>query len=294
MSDINVIDVKVNLTDVEGNTINDKVKILFYNQNVSSLSKGFEVEFQGVPVVLPEIPAFPTGLAKIVITPTNYRSKAMFMNVSRDNSAINETFFVLPSKAEPKLIEFTDIADKSYGEQLLRILDKSEIDATFWNNLNKRNRATILNLSAKMFHEKIQNGQPLIELVEKIEPELLNEENRARVFARVDANLIGKLRSLPKKFKSAPGIAHHFPGNWRSFPNNSFKSRDEAGNIQFTFATNNDDLFLADIDLDDHSGIQHAFDVIKHTLSGVDTDPYDIHQILRFFQPEVDPEYLLL
>ncbi len=47
---------------------------------------------------------------------------------------------------------------------------------------------------------------------------------------------------------------------------------------------------MSDTDIDDHQGIQHAFDVIKHTISSSDSDPYDIHQILVFFQG-LDPGY---
>ena len=50
---------------------------------------------------------------------------------------------------------------------------------------------------------------------------------------------------------------------------------------------------MADIDLDDHKGIQHAADVLKHKITGKDTDPYDIHEILIYFQ-HLDPGYRLL
>lgn len=47
---------------------------------------------------------------------------------------------------------------------------------------------------------------------------------------------------------------------------------------------------MADIDIDDHQGIAHAADVLKHKITGQDTHPFDIHQILIFFQG-VDPGY---
>src|SRR5882762_8202519 len=74
----------------------------------------------------------------------------------------------------------------------------------------------------------------------------------------------------------------------------SFKTlRDSAGNIQLTFAKNAEGALLADIDLDDHKGLAHVADVLKRKFSGKDTDPYDIQQILRFFQ-QLDAEYQLL
>jgi hypothetical protein len=50
---------------------------------------------------------------------------------------------------------------------------------------------------------------------------------------------------------------------------------------------------MADIDLDDHKGLQHAADVLKHKITGKDTDPYDIHEILVYFQ-HLDVGYRLL
>jgi hypothetical protein len=53
---------------------------------------------------------------------------------------------------------------------------------------------------------------------------------------------------------------------------------------------------VQNIDLDDHAGVQHAGDVLKHRFSDDDTDPYDIHEILIHFQSHlgVDPGYDLL
>lgn len=294
MSDVNRTDVTVNLTDVDRKTINEKVEIFFYNQNVTSLSQKFEVKFQGEPVVLSDIPAFPVGYTKIVINPTNYRSKVFFKIISKDDSNINEVFFVAPEKAKPKLIEFADIANKSYGDKLQRLLKDSEIDRTVWNKLDKRNRATILNLSAKIQNLEDRHNLTIFNGIEKIEKEQLIPKKRARIFARVKGSLVNEINNAFQVFESAPGLAHNFFGTWKGFPNNSYKSRTyQMGNIQFTFATNNDNLFLADIDLDDHTGIGHVIDVIKHTLSRNDTDPFDIHQILKHFQG-IDPEYLLL
>lgn len=294
MSDVNRTDVTVKLTDIDRKIINEKVEISFYNQNASTLSQKFEVKFQGEPIVLPDIPATPMGFAKIVISPTNYRSKVLHKIISKDDSNIDEVFFVAPEKAKPKMLEFADIANKSYGDKLLRILKDSEINETVWNNLDKRNRATILNLSAKIRNLENIHNLTIFSRIEKIVTEQLIPKKRARIFVRVEKALVDEISNSFQVFNSAPGLAHSFFGTWNSFPNNSFKSRtDRMGNIQFTFATNNDNLFLADIDLDDHTGIEHVIDVIKHSLSKNDTDPFDIHQILKYFQG-IDPEYLLL
>jgi hypothetical protein len=297
MADINRSDVEVDFKDVLGNTIRDKVEIKIYNTQLQSLKDIYNVEFKGAPVTLAQVPAFPTGHAQMIVTPTKYRFKQRFINVQAGEvGKITEYFFVEPSKANPHPIEFADLAAKSYGEELLRILSASGIGAVAWNKLNKRNRATILNLSAKMSKETIKNGTKLINFVESIDHTWLDTKHLERIYARVKKELLPALRNHPKVYVSVNGGLHHFPEGWTSVKEpNSFKTlRDSAGNIQLTFAQkDNEDGHLADIDLDDHKGLAHVADVLKHKFSGKNTDPYDIHQTLLFAQ-QLDPEYRLL
>jgi hypothetical protein len=301
MSDnVNRADVFVTLRDVFGQPLTDEVEIIFKNLDAGSLSQRFTAKLKGQagPFKLPEpVPAFPKGRAQVIIRPNKYRVKTFFMTVftgEPNPNQINEVFLVDPDKARPKFMDFDDLAAKPYGDDLLRILNKSKIDKATWNGLDKRNRATILNLSAKLLKETTKGGQPLIKQEQNIDKKLLDKEHRARIYSNTDDTLLDALRKFPQRFNSVSGVLHNFPaGSTSVAPNDSFKSRDEAGNIQLTFVKDAAGAFLADIDLDDHTGLEHAFDVLKHKLSGKDTDPYDIHQILVFFQG-LDPGYRLL
>src|SRR5829696_8401299 len=174
---INRADVTVNLKDVHGQTITDEVEITFYNQKVQSLNLRFNVKFKGAPVVLPGVPAFPTGLAEVFIKPKRYRYKSIFLNViGGEKNSINEDLFVDPDKARPTLMDFDDLKSKLYGTDLLRILAKSGIKKAKWDALDKRNRATVLNLSAKMFNDQLRNGDSLISNVENIEQKMLDKD----------------------------------------------------------------------------------------------------------------------
>jgi len=145
-----------------------------------------------------------------------------------------------------------------------------------------------------MFSDQFKNGDALIGQVESIERKLLDKDHRERIFAIVNGNLLGALRKFPERYRSVSGALHKFFDDWTPVSEqNSFKSRNNAGNIQFTFATNPSGASLADIDLDDHTGIEHAADVLKHKITGSNTHPYDIHQILVYFQG-IDPGYRLL
>lgn len=104
------------------------------------------------------------------------------------------------------------------------------------------------------------------------------------------------MRAEPAVYTDVNGGLHHFPpGGWSSVAKpDSFKTlKDPAGNIQLTFAEKADGSTLADIDLDDHKGLKHVADVLKHKFTDNDTAPYDIHEILWFFQ-RLDAEYRLI
>jgi hypothetical protein len=297
MADVNRSDVRVDFKDIFGETIRDKVEIKIYNTQLQSLKDLYNVTFKGAPETLGQVPAFPTGHAQMMVRPTKYRFKQRFINVQAgETNKITEYFFVEPSKANPHPIEFADLAAKSYGDELLRILKASGLGAAAWNKLNKRNRATILNLCAKMSKETIKNGTKLIKFVDSIDKTLLDDKHRERIYARVKKELLPALRSHPQVYFSVDGGMHHFPGGWTSVKKpDSFKTlRDSAGNIQLTFAEKeNEEGYLADIDLDDHKGLAHVADVLKHKFTSNETDPYDINQILWFAQ-QLDAEYRLL
>jgi hypothetical protein len=45
-----------------------------------------------------------------------------------------------------------------------------------------------------------------------------------------------------------------------------------------------------DVDIDDAAGLGHVFQVLRNTLTGRPTHPYDIHEILVSYQ-QLDPGY---
>ena len=289
-------DVQADFRDVYKHPITDEVSIKFYNRDLESVKLRFDPKFVGAPITFKDLPAFPNGRYRLIIEPTTYRLKEFFYNVeSGKTNALLQDFFVDPDHAHPRLIDFGDLPAKSYSTELLRILGNSGIDEAAWTGLEKKIRATILNLSAKMSIEGITDGTKLIRLVNSIDRTWLDIKHRERIFAHVDPNLYQALRDYPAVYDPVNGGMHHFPPGYQPLADpNSFKTlHDKAGNIQLTFARGGGGDLLADIDLDDHKGLDHVADVLKHKFSGKDTDPYDIHEILRYFQ-DLDPEYALL
>lgn len=298
---MNQADVFVDLRDVYGHRIQDEVVLAFHNLDVTSYSSTYHLELDGKPGLLKGVPAFPTGNALVDIKPSRYQQRRVRISVvgpSVGSNTIKEDFFVDPGKASPPDIMFTDLKKKSYWSQLKRLLKDStpSIDGPTWDNLEPVNRATILNLCSKMVRESAGDGKPIIEHVSAIDTTWLDLDHRERIYSPVSGNLLTLLRNLPDNFKRADGSTHHFPHGWSAITTKpfSFKTEDRAGNIQFTFASDAANNSYCDIDLDDHSGIQHAIDYLEHKIFQEETHPYTIHELLVKYQKHGDPEYRLL
>jgi hypothetical protein len=174
--------------------------------------------------------------------------------------------------------------------ELRRILEGSRIRTVpSWNKLRNEQKAGLFNIYAKMQREVVADGSPVATFIERI-----TEFRFSRIFASVQRHLLGLVREHAKGFHTVSGALHKFPSGWKTIdPGGSFKTYDKAGNLQLTFARNAAGELMADIDIDDHQGIKHAADVLKHKITGKDTHPYDIHEILIYFQ-DLDPGYDLV
>src|SRR5687767_4176683 len=213
---INRSDVEVDFKDIYGDTITDKVEIKIYNTQLKSLKDIYNVSFKGEPVTLEQVPAFPTGHARMIVTPTKYRFKQRFINVQAgETNRITEYFFVEPSKANPHPIEFADLAAKTYGEELLRILKTSKIGALEWNRINQRNRAMILNLCAKMSKETTKTEKKLITFVESIHQASFESKNTDHLYALVNRDLLAAVRDFPESYINVDGSLQTLPEGWR-------------------------------------------------------------------------------
>lgn len=291
MADINRSFVTVILADVRGKILQDTVDFKFYNVRLASERLQKEVALRGRVAKIQGLPAAPNGLAQVFITPQIYRYKSIFVNVPSDGTGlIHEIFFVDPAHARPKFPLFSDMQSQPRWARLMTLLSNSNITtAKAWNALEEQEKAGLLNLHCKMNATSIGGASVVTDLVQKVESFL-----PARIFCRVDPSLINLVSANTQVFHSVPGALHPFDPPWEAVePENSWKTFDSAGNLQLTFATDGKGNFLADIDIDDHQGLEHAADVLKHTFTGKDTNPYDIHEILIFFQ-QLDPGYSLL
>lgn len=282
--------VRAVLKNVTGSVIHDQVRFTFANQRVRGFNRQFQIEFRGKPITIRgDIPAGPVGIYQVFIDPERYREKSVFLMVPANMPAmVEEVFFIDPGEARPEFPSYSSLQGQSRWKKLFKVFQASDLTAANYKALEALPKAGIFNLIAKMEATLLADGSTVFDHVENI-----LHPRPARFYARVTAGLLESVLADRRGFHSVPGTLHHFPNGWQRIEDGSFKTLDRAGNLQLTFATNKKDEFLVDADLDDHQGIEHAFDVISHKVTGKDTHPYDIHQILVFFQG-IDPGYALV
>lgn len=284
MSQTNTGTVICDFRNAYNEPIRGEVDLSFRNLKVQSLNRRVEAVLGDGPLRVPNVPAFPLGLWQVDINLERFRFKSVFIDLpSNGESLISQTFFVRPSQATPMFPSRADIQNEPRWRALDRVLQESPIT---YENLDAPQKAGLLNLVAKMSHASARNVFEEVVNVFVVKP--------ARIYARVQAALWDQVRGLPQHFheQSDNGSLHKFIEDWiRLDEHASFKTPDKMGNLQLTFAKNPQEHFAVDADLDDHQGLQHAFDVIKHKFSG-DTNPYDIHEVLVKFQG-IDPGYRL-
>ncbi len=288
MGDVNRSPVLFNLKNVYGQTVSDQVEVKFYNQRSRELNQRFLVSPEGKRATLPGVPTFPYGLAEVVINPTKYRCKSTFVNVPYGKTAeIDETCFVEPAKVKPVFPSFAELQSSQRWSDLRRVLQNSGVrDEPAWEGLDDQQKAGLFNLYAKMQREIVNGGRSVFSFVDRI-----TDFRPARIFAMVQQPLPDLVRGFGKGFHVVSGALHEFGEGWNLM--DSFKTFDAAGNLQLTFARNTAGELKADIDMDDYQGIKHAADVLKHKITSKETNPYDIHEILIYFQG-LDPGYLLV
>jgi hypothetical protein len=291
MSNVNRNTVTMDLTDVLGRGISDRVEIKIVNQRVASLSQKFEVIFKGSPVALQGVPASPSGLAQVFFSPTKYRDKSIFIDVlAGGDFSVKQTFLLDPNEVRPVFPKFSDISTGQSFATLHKVLQNSSVATeAAWKGLDDQVKAGLLNLHAKMQREEVQTGKSVFDFIDQIV-----DFRPQRVFAIVKNNLIDLVRSRRDRFGDVLGTLHNFPdGFTRIDDGGSFKTKENAGNLQLTFAQNGSGQFMADIDIDDHQGVLHVADVLRHKITGKNTHPYNIHQVLVFIQ-DIDPGYQLV
>ena len=181
-------------------------------------------------------------------------------------------FDALPSQVQTILKTAAMLAEKPEDEDLV-----GASGAKLYQRLGPLRKACLLNIATKAAHAATAGN-----CLASIDSLLVCRQDR--FFAMVQPTLPEQLRRSPL-FKSAPETLHD-PLSGFALAEGSFKSRDAHANLQVTFMRNRvTGALAADIDIDESSGIEHGFEVIRNGLFRNRTNPY----LIREFMAVADP-----
>lgn len=280
---------RLNLVDVSGKPINEKVDVILRHRILSDVVRA-EVSAKG-PVNISGLKGFPQGAYKIEIDPPSYQYVAQFINIKSSGvTTLDHRFPVDPSKVVSVKFPSYEALDPN----LKSLLENSPSVEGFsglagnalYNGLANDDirRAGLLNIAAKCAQTKLTGGKMVLPYLRSI-----RSLRGDRFFADVPKELVEDVKNSvsEKLFHPADGSLHKPEKGFKH--TGSFKTPDRYGNLQLTFFRREDE-FVADIDIDDAGGFEHVFQVLKNALSGKPTHPFNIHEILIGIQ-QIDPGY---
>lgn len=236
------------------------------------------------------------GRYQVQVFSTRYRPENVFLRVTEDKK-LEHTFVMVPDPAWGGLTAaFPSYAD--LGTDLKTVLENSTVEGNedkkgeaLFEALKDLRAAGLLNLYAKMKATRFDDGVDAFSFVTS-----LRRVRGERFFADVKKDFRDAVKNSLHShlFDKVSGSLHKPPPGY--VLDDSFKTPDAHGNLQVTFFRKADALeFIADVDIDGSKGLEHAFDVISHSITGKDSHPYDIHAILfRSEAQKIDTGYRLV
>lgn len=153
-----------------------------------------------------------------------------------------------------------------------------------YDGLSHMEKACLLNIAAKARHATAAGCLRHVGRALKVEQD--------RCFCEVSASMPGFLQRS-EMFKTVDSSLHKpLEGYTRQ---ESFKSRDAHANLQVTLMRKGaTDEWAADIDIDEASGIEHGFEVIRNRVTHGKTNPYQVRELLllaEWQERTLDPGY---
>jgi hypothetical protein len=282
----------VNLSDMTGDLVRGRVEIDLRRVDGSSGAGGqnMSVKVNG-PVGALTITGIacqtgPGTMYELRASTPHHRKYAFFQLIqeNRDNTASDDVeFWVKPGDVKdiqaPALAKLPAIAQKMLGQASM-IVDRREDNdlvgqsgLALYQRLDAPRRACFLNIIKKASDTTTADC-----CLDAFRDLLILRQDR--LFARIAPGLPERLRQAAM-FKSAPGALHEPPPGF-SPPIESFKSRDPHANLQITLMTELATGGLAaDIDIDEASGIEHGFEVIRNAVFNNRTNPYLIREFMN-------------
>ena len=283
------VKLRLNLIDVNGKNLKESVDIDLRHQTLSehkivraiNASKRFTIE---------NLRGAPQGLYRMEIDPRGYLPVSQFVNMAASGfTDVNVTFPVDPKKVvSVRFPKFEDLDFQPLLERSEKVLGFEGLSGKdLYDKLDDIRRAGLLNIAAKTRATPLSNGRTVLGYLQT-----LHELRGDRFFVTVPKELREEVKNsvAADLFHPADDSLHHPPVSFVGFTNaGSFKTNDLHGNLQLSFFMKGNEC-LADVDIDDAGGLGHIFQVLRNTLKGRPTHPFDIREILVFRQ-KLDPGF---
>lgn len=279
---------RLELLDVYGRRLNEKVDISLRSQTLSDVkqAKGASAAKK---ILIKELYGAPNGLYQIEVTPSSYLPVGQFVNLKASEITDLTITFAIDYRKVQKVVfpEYQGLSSvlRTLLENSADVLGyKTKTGEELYQELDDSRRAGFLNIAAKANTTRLNNGRTVLSYIQE-----LKELRGDRFFTVVPKELREETKhSLADGlFRSVSAALHHPPEGFNDA--GSFKTNDAYGNLQLSFFLRGEDC-VADIDIDDAAGLAHVFQVLRNSLTGRPTHPYDIHEILLSHQ-KLDPLY---
>jgi hypothetical protein len=279
-------------TDVAGSQPDDRADVLL-SHTVLSHTVSIKDARTAKRLKINDLDSTQGGTYRLQVFPLRRRAVGRFVRITEGQTATLK--LMLPLKPERVSdVQFPDYA--ALGNDLQLVLTASLVEGqgnlqgeALYGGLDKFQRAGLLNLYAKMKVTKFADGDDVFSFVTS-----LKRMRGDRFFAVVNSALRDEVKNsmAGNLFHEVPGALHAPPPEY--VPVDSFKTADLYGNLQLTFFNKPNTLeFIVDADIDDAQGVEHVFQVLDHTFTGGETNPFDIHEILMGYQ-QLNPGYDLI
>jgi hypothetical protein len=228
---------------------------------------------------------------KVKVFPMKYRPIAKFVRIPASGELRIDFFYPV----QPFRVTHAEFTSYEELDPRLRMVlergnveDHSEVGRALFESFGDLEKAGLLNIWAKMMRTSLSQG-PVSDFVER-----LYRVRGDRFFADVTLSFrdLVKTATAAGQFDEVSETLHTPPAGFVHA--GSYKTRDSHGNLQLTFFSSVELplRFKLDADIDEARGIEHVFEVLQDSLTGRETHPYDVHEILVFSQ-QLDPGYTL-
>lgn len=281
---------QLDLVDVYGEKLKELVDINLKNMTITDVRVVRKAPASKRIKIL-DLYGAPQGTYRIEVDSPSYQTVGQFVNLKASGiTEIRMTFPVNPKKVVS--VNFPNYDD--ILPDIKRAMNKSASVLSFerktglelYDALDDVRKAGLLNIAAKTNATVFPNGKTVLSYVEE-----LRELRGDRFFAVVPKELREETKNSVATglFFATDSTLHKLADSSYSHAG-SFKTKDHYGNLQLTFFMNPEGNCVADIDIDDASGLEHIFQVLRNELTGQPTNPFDIHEILLAHQ-KIDPGY---